>query len=401
MASRGESADRGEWRGKVLGRYHLLEQIGSGGMGVVYRARDDALRREVAVKLLPAEFSADPERIRRFEQEARAAGALSHPNILAVHDVGTHESTPYMVSELLQGETLRGRLSAGPLPLQRAIDYAIQIVAGLVAAHDKHIVHRDLKPENLFVTRDDCVKILDFGLAKLTHNRTTAIEDASTEAASMHTEAGAILGTPRYMAPEQVRGQEADQRADIFAFGAILYEMLAGRPAFAGATMADIISAILKEEPADLQVTNPRIAPRLDHIVRHCLEKNPESRFQSARDLLFDLQEIAATPAPAVPVPLAPRRQRWRRAALAGAPALLAAGVLGYVLWPRGGEALDSLAVLPFYNSSGDSDLEYVSEENYREPHRRAVQTPQHAAGHRPKLGRGIQRRERRRAGGR
>ena len=190
------------------------------------------MRREVAVKLLPAEFSGDPERTRRFEQEARAVGALSHPNILVVHDVGTHESMSYMVSELLQGETLRRRLEAGELPLQRAIDYAIQVASGLVAAHDKHIVHRDLKPENLFVTRDNCVKILDFGLAKLTH--APAVDADATETASMHTEVGAIPGsTPWYMAPEQLRGMEADSRSDIFAFGAILYEMLAGRPAFA------------------------------------------------------------------------------------------------------------------------------------------------------------------------
>ena len=206
-----------------------------------------------------------------------------------------------MVSELLRGGTLRDRLAAGPLPIERAIDYAIQIASGLVAAHDKHIVHRDLKPENLFVTHDECVKILDFGLAKLTH--AAAVEADATETASMHTEAGVVMGTPRYMAPEQIRGLEADSRADIFAFGAILYEMLAGRSAFGGPSTADIMGAILKEEPADLQVTHPDIAPRLDHIVRHCLEKNPENRFQSARDLLFDLQEIAGTPTVSSSVP--------------------------------------------------------------------------------------------------
>jgi len=297
-------------------------------MGEVYRAKDPRLGREVAIKVLPASFSADPDRLRRFEQEARAAGILNHPNITAVYDIGTHEEAPYVVQELLEGETLRSALAGGKLAPRKAIDYALQTAHGLAAAHEKGIVHRDLKPDNLFVTRDGRVKILDFGLAKLTQ-----VEDrgpqtkASTEAAG--TEPGVVLGTLGYMSPEQVRGRPADARSDIFSFGAILYEMLSGKRAFQGDSAADTMSAILKEDPPDLSVTNQAISPGLERIVRHCLEKTPEQRFHSAHDVAFALDALSGTSGTSAMATLAPirSRQRWPLIA-AGALAVGALGLL-------------------------------------------------------------------------
>ncbi len=278
--------------GSRLGPYEILAPIGAGGMGEVYRARDPRLGREVAIKVLPASFSNDADRLRRFEQEARAAGVLNHPNITAVHDIGTVDGAPYIVTELLDGETLRSRMAGGALAPRRAIDYAIQIAHGLAAAHGKGIVHRDLKPENLFVTKDGRVKILDFGLAKLTqHDNFRSQTDLPTAAVS--TEPGIVMGTLGYMSPEQVRGRASDARSDIFSFGAVLYEMLAGRKAFHGDSAADTMSAILREDPPELSSTNRLIAPALDRIVRHCLEKDPEARFHSAHDLAFDLGALS------------------------------------------------------------------------------------------------------------
>jgi len=311
--------------GSKLGPYEILAPLGSGGMGEVYRAKDSRLGRDVAVKVLPAAFSADEDRLRRFEQEARAAGLLNHPNILAIHDIGTQDGAPYVVSELLEGETLRGRLAGAALPPRRAIEYAIAIAQGLAAAHEKGIVHRDLKPENVFVTADGRVKILDFGLAKLTRQEDGSQTNLPTATAG--TEPGVVLGTLGYMAPEQVRGRPADARSDIFAFGAILYEMLAGRRAFHGDTAADTMSAILREEPVELSTTGRAIAPALDRIVRHCLEKSPEQRFQSARDLAFDLESLTGVSAPSLapgPDPGARRRFPARAGLLLGALVLLA-----------------------------------------------------------------------------
>src|ERR1039457_2153778 len=263
-------------------------------MGEVWRARDPRLGRDVAIKVLPASFSADADRLRRFEQEARAAGILNHPNITAVFDIGESEESgaPYVVQELLEGETLRQVLAGGKLSARKAIDYAIQIAQGLAAAHEKGIVHRDLKPENLFVTKDGRVKILDFGLAKLTHAEEGS-QATNLPTASAGTEPGMVLGTLGYMSPEQVRGRPADLRSDLFSFGAILYEMLAGQRAFRGDSAADTMSAILKEDPPDISATNQNVPPGLDPIVRHCLEKSPEQRFQSARDLAFDLEALS------------------------------------------------------------------------------------------------------------
>ena len=283
--------------GTKLGPYEIIAPLGAGGMGEVYRARDMRLGRRVAVKVLPAAFSADSERLRRFEQEARAAGALNHPNILAVYDVGTHEGVPFLVTELLEGETLRERLRGGALPVRKAMDIAIQAAHGISAAHEKGIVHRDLKPANIFLTGDGRVKILDFGLAKLIEREATPLSESQsptrTVAPITQTEAGVVLGTAGYMSPEQVRGKPADARSDIFALGTILYEMLSGQGAFEKDSSADTMAAILKEEPPELAGEGKKIPLAVDRIVRHCMEKNPAERFQSARDLAFDLESLS------------------------------------------------------------------------------------------------------------
>src|SRR5262252_6573536 len=318
--------------GSKLGPYEILAPIGAGGMGEVYRAKDPRLGREVAIKVLPQTFSQDADRLHRFEQEARAAGILNHPNITAVHDIGSANGSPYIVTELLEGETLRNRLLAGAVPVRKAIDYAVQIAKGLAAAHEKGIVHRDLKPENLFLTRDGRVKILDFGLAKL---KPESAESGQTDMQTMSgTQPGVVLGTMGYMAPEQVRGRPADRRSDLFSFGAILYEMLAGQKAFRADTAADTITAILTKEPPDLSQTNKDIHPGLDRIVRHCLEKNPEERFESARDVAFDLEALSVVSTPTTAVS-AERRSPARRPSwplLVGVAVVSAAvaGVLAY-----------------------------------------------------------------------
>jgi eukaryotic-like serine/threonine-protein kinase len=295
-------------------------------MGEVYRARDSRLGREVAIKVLPASFSADPDRLRRFEQEARAAGILNHPNITAVYDIGSDEAgEPYVVSELLEGETLRGALAGGKLSPRRAVDYALQIAHGLAAAHEKGIVHRDLKPENLFVTKDGRVKILDFGLAKLTHQEEGS-QATNLPTATAGTEPGVVLGTLGYMSPEQVRGRPADARSDIFSFGAILYEMLSGNRAFHGDSAADTMSAILKEDPPDLSLTNQNVSPGLERIIRHCLEKNPEQRFHSAHDVAFALEALTGVSSPSG-LSLPARRTTRRFAPLLALAAALAAGL--------------------------------------------------------------------------
>jgi Tol biopolymer transport system component len=279
--------------GAKLGPYEVIGTLGAGGMGEVYRARDARLSRDVAVKVLPAAFSRDPERLRRFEQEARATAALNHPNILAIFDIGTHEESLYVVTELLEGETLRQRIQSGAVPPRKATDYALQIARGLAAAHDQGITHRDLKPENVFLTKDGRIKILDFGLAKLTPEKTTGGADTPTIA--LQTEPGLVLGTVGYMSPEQVRGKPADPRSDIFSLGAILYEMVSGKRAFQGDTAADTMSAILKAEPPPLTETQPNIPPGLARIVEHCLEKDTANRFQSARDVAFALEAFSGS----------------------------------------------------------------------------------------------------------
>ena len=284
-----------------LGPYEIVGLLGAGGMGEVYRAHDARLGRDVAIKVLPGAWAADPERLQRFEQEARAAAALNHPNILAVHDIGTSGDAPYIVTELLDGGTLRDALSAGALPQRKAVEYAMQIAQGLAAAHEKGIVHRDLKPENLFVTSDERVKILDFGLAKLMQAESAFAgasllpTGAADPAGRPNTVPGMVMGTVGYMAPEQVRGAPADHRADIFACGAVLYEMLAGRRAFQRETAVETMAAILNTEPPALSSVEPAIPPGLEKIVYHCLEKHPAARFGTAHDLAFALENLSSS----------------------------------------------------------------------------------------------------------
>lgn len=307
--------------GTRLGPYEIIAPLGAGGMGEVFRARDSRLGRDVAVKVVHGEAAHDPERIRRFEQEARAASALSHPNVCAVFDVGTYEGAPFVVMELLEGETLRSRLASGPVPARKAIEWAAQTARGLAAAHEKGILHRDLKLENLFVTKDGRVKVLDFGLAKLTRPEALAVESAAT-VSLFSTEAGAILGTIGYMAPEQVRGEPADARTDLFALGAVLYELLSGRRAFDGATFVETGHAILSDEPEPLEARIRDLPPGLDPIVRRCLEKNRGERFQSAQDLAFCLEQLVGG-APAMTVRSAPPSRKslalWTSVAIAAA----------------------------------------------------------------------------------
>ena len=278
-----------------LGPYEILTPLGAGGMGEVYRARDTRLGRDVAVKILPESFANDQERLHRFEQEAQAVAALNHPNILAIYDVGQSNGSPYLVSELLEGETLREVLERGPVPQRKACEFAVQVAQGLAAAHEKGIVHRDLKPENLFLTRDGRAKILDFGLAKLALKN--AVSSDGVTLASTRTAPGVVLGTASYMAPEQVRGEPADARTDIFALGAVLYEMLTGQRAFHYDTSAETMTAVLKEDPPELTDPARRVSPALERILRRCLEKDPAQRFQSAKDLSFALGALSGSDA--------------------------------------------------------------------------------------------------------
>ena len=317
--------------GDPLGPYRLGALLGSGGMGEVYRARDARLNREVAIKILSEVFASDADRLRRFQTEARSVGALNHPNILTVFDAGFEGDRPYLVTELLQGESLRERLRGGRLPRQKAIEYARQTAAGLAAAHAKGIVHRDIKPENLFITTDGRLKILDFGLAKSWSEQ--PLDTSATR--SQITAAGSIMGTASYMSPEQALGKPVDSRSDLFSLGSVLYEMLTGRRPFEGDNAIAVMHGILKDDPPELRALLPDIPPALERVVRRCLEKAPEERFQSAGELVFALETLLLEPATAtaVPSPVAHRRPfRWAYAA-----ALLAAvGGLAAGYWLHG-----------------------------------------------------------------
>ena len=360
--------------GTKLGAYEIVEMVGAGGMGEVYRARDTILGRDVAIKVLPPIFSHDAERLRRFEQEARAAAALNHPNILSIHQLGNHDGAPYLVSEFLEGETLRLRLQKGPLPVSTALDYTLQLVNGLAAAHGKGIVHRDLKPENLFLTTNGLLKILDFGLAKLQRSESFgAPETAMTQGSS--TLPGIVMGTVGYMSPEQVRGQQVDHRSDIFALGAIFYELLSAKRAFHGNTPADTLTAILMHDPPSLTGTSPNITPPLDRVIRRCLEKDPNERFQSAKEVGFALKALSDVPASlrtgsprAQDLP--PSRRLIARRALSIAGLILVV-VLGLLVVANVGRLRDrlwrasraqSLAVLPLANLSGDPAQDYFAD---------------------------------------
>jgi eukaryotic-like serine/threonine-protein kinase len=347
--------------GTRLGSYEIVAPLGAGGMGEVYRARDAKLERDVAIKVLPEHLTSNADALARFEKEAKAVAALSHPNILAIHDFGRQNGIAYAVTELLEGETLRGKLDGPAVPQRQAVDWALQIVRGLSAAHSKGVVHRDLKPENVFVSQDGHVKILDFGLAKRADSATDEKTNAPTS--SGHTEPGTVMGTMGYMSPEQLRGLPVDQRSDIFSFGAILYELLSGRKAFKRDTASDTIAAVLKEQPAELTQTGRSISPALDHIVQHCLEKDRENRFQSAKDVVFALSE-ASSPTTAVTsgvhVVAAEKSsgKKWMIAA-AVVVALAAAGLFLWKKKPGGAPSATGprrVAVLPFENLGAAED---------------------------------------------
>lgn len=320
--------------GTKLGPYEVDSPLGAGGMGEVYRARDTRLGRDVALKVLPDSFASAADRLQRFETETRAVAALNHPSILAVFDVGQHNGSPYMVSELLEGETLRVALERGPLSQRKAIEYGVQIAQGLACAHEKGIVHRDIKPENIFITRDGRIKILDFGLAK--QAQMAAAVDGATLTSS-HTAVGMVLGTAGYMSPEQVRGEQADARSDIFAFGAVLYEMLCGSRAFHRDTTAETMTAILREDPPEISGSGRPVSAALDRIVRRCLEKDPEQRFQSAKDLSFALSALSGSDSSAISrIAGAPlhTRTRWWMWAVAICFAILASGATWFAMRP-------------------------------------------------------------------
>jgi len=325
--------------GTRLGPYEILAPLGAGGMGEVYRARDTRLDRNVAIKVLPGAFAHDPERLQRFEREAKAVATLSHPNILAIHDFGLDAGVSYAVAELLDGDTLRARMDASPLSVRRAVEYAAQIARGISAAHQKGIIHRDLKPENIFVTRDGQVKVLDFGLAK-------AVGDAAVQGETRLAEGtapGVVMGTVGYMSPEQVRGLAVDQRTDIFSFGTVLYEMLTGRRAFRGDSHVETLNAILKEDPPEFAEVGATIPAGLDRIVRRCLEKQPEERFHSAHDLGIALETVSdssssISASPAVALPPAKRRLTPLAAALMALSVVAIAGA-AYVVGRQSGTA--------------------------------------------------------------
>jgi serine/threonine-protein kinase len=353
--------------GTRLGPYEIVAPLGAGGMGEVWRARDTRLGRDVAIKVLPVEFADDPERLRRFEREAKATAALSHPNILEVHDVGTFEGVPYLVEELLEGESLKERIGRGALPASEAIGVAVQIARGLAAAHEKGIVHRDLKPANVFLTKHGAVKILDFGLAKLVESVAAGGADTLTHAPTGATEFGRVLGTVAYMAPEQARGMAVDQRADVFSFGVVLYEMLAGQRPFRGATATDTVAAILKEQPPPLPASVP---PDLVAVIGKCLAKVPEKRYSSGSEVLAALGGVDVEGAAPLwgSLQRSVRRHPWLAAANAVvalavlALALDAGGVRSRLLGRGNGGQAIRMAVLPFANLSGGPEQDYLSD---------------------------------------
>jgi len=347
-------AHKQSWAGRQVGHYQVVSLIGSGGMGEVYRARDSRLGRDVALKVLPVAYSTNPEWLRRFEREARAAGQLNHPNVLTVYDVGLHEQAPYIVAELLEGEELRDLLRKGPVSQRRALDFARQIANGLAAAHAKDVVHRDIKPENLFITTDGRLKILDFGLAKL---KTPALERnaGAEDPTAPETMPGTVMGTVGYMSPEQVRGFEADHRSDIFVLGVILYEMLSGSRPFKGESSTEVLHGILKAEPAELSEKNPAVTPALSRLVHRCLEKTPEQRFQSASDLSFALETLAP---PSKPAGNDARPKRSRRgialAALVAAAAIIAAVWFSRMANDDPWQILQTMSFKSLTNTEGD-----------------------------------------------
>jgi len=332
--------------GTKLGPYEIVGLLGAGGMGEVYRAKDTRLERAVAVKMVSRSFANDTDRLRRFELEARTVAALNHPNILGIHDIGSYEGAPYLVSELLEGETLREKLEAGALGVRRATEYALGIARGLATAHEKGIVHRDLKPENVFIARDGQVKILDFGLAKLM--RSDAGVDSTLLTNQVETRPGMVLGTMGYISPEQVRCEACDARSDIFSLGAVLYEMLTGKRAFKRETAAETMTAILREEPPELSETGCQVPPGMQRIIARCLEKSVERRFQSASDLGFAIESLSGTGA-TQSLERVKEKRAWCPSAAAAAGVLGVAGLAGLVAarWPR--EAMPRFTRLTYH----------------------------------------------------
>ncbi|MGA7927177.1 MAG: protein kinase [Candidatus Sulfotelmatobacter sp.] len=319
--------------GTRLGPYEIQSSVGAGGMGEVYRARDTRLDRTVAIKILPAAVSSDPDRLLRFQHEAHILSTLNHPNVLAIFDVGEQNDVRYLVSEFLEGQSMREALAAGALPRRKATEYALEIAKGLAAAHEKGVVHRDLKPDNIFITGDDRVKILDFGLAKQTATESAA-DESPTLTVAAPTTLGTVMGTVGYMSPEQVRGQTVDPRSDIFSFGAVLYEMISGKRAFSGESSVETMNAILKEDVAELSASAGHGSPGLDRIIRRCLEKKPERRFQSASDLAFAIEALSATSgiSQAVPVTTAPSK-KMRIESVITALVILILGLAALSIW--------------------------------------------------------------------
>jgi eukaryotic-like serine/threonine-protein kinase len=354
--------------GTRLGAYQVLAPLGAGGMGEVYRAMDTRLGREVAVKVISGHLMDDPNALARFEREARTVAALSHPNIVALYDVGRQDGVVFAVMELLEGEPLDRYVATEHLSWRRALEIAVSVADGLASAHGKGLVHRDLKPANIFITRDEVVKLLDFGLAKQDPFRST-LQTGSPKAAA-ETEPGAILGTVGYMSPEQVRGDRADHRTDIFSLGCVLYEMLTRRRPFGGERPAETLAAILRDQPSELAPADRHIPPRVDAVVRRCLEKNPDHRFQSARDLAFALREILNDSQTTSSAGTATIKTRVRRGPVLVTASLLI--VLAAVVWfdtrarsllvPDGGGQIRSLAVLPLTNLSADPGQEYFAD---------------------------------------